>query len=379
VLLTGATGFLGTFLVHELLLRTKADVLCIVRAPSPEDGRRRIREALSGYELREAASDSRIVPVCGDLALPRFGLSGNEYEALADSVDAVYHNAASVNFVQPYAQLRAPNVMGTVEVLRFAALSRAKRVEYVSTLSVFGAPAYADAGWIREEDPPERYEGLEGGYAQSKWVAERLALAAAERGIAVRIYRPGRVVGDSRTGASNAADLASRFIRACIEIEGIPSGDVEFDLTPVDYVSAAIVHLSRQPWPNGACFHLVNPKPCRLPVLAYAIRDAGYVLDPLPYDVWRARLVEAAADPARSHLLPLLPLFEEGRDGEHDEPEAPEDPASSAGSLRFDDRNAREGLQGTGIACAAADISLLQGYISYFVRRGYLQAPPSGR
>src|SRR5262249_24595470 len=147
---------------------TRSELLCMVRASTPEEGRQRIRKALERYELGEVASDSRIVPLCGDLAKPRFGLSDHSYHTLADSVGAIYHNGASVNFVQPYSLLRPANVMGTIEVLRLAALSRNKHVEYVSTLSVFGSPAYVDAGWIREDELPDRCEGLEGGYAQSK-------------------------------------------------------------------------------------------------------------------------------------------------------------------------------------------------------------------
>ncbi|HKQ62597.1 MAG TPA: amino acid adenylation domain-containing protein, partial [Candidatus Polarisedimenticolaceae bacterium] len=369
VLLTGATGFLGAFLARELLESGVADLVCLVRAPTPAEGRLRIRAALESYGLWEAAYEQRLSAVCGDLARPRFGLRPQAFAELAQAVDRVYHNGAAVNFVQPYSLLRAANVGGTVEVLRLATLAPLP-VDYVSTISVFGAPEARSEGWVREEDRPP-HAGLAGGYAQSKWVAERLVLAAAERGLAVRVYRPGRVAGDSRSGTANADDLTGRFIRACADIGAIPEEEVEFDLTPVDYVSAAIVRLSTQAWPSGACFHLVNPRSCRLTVLARALGASGYAVEPLSYARWRERLAAAAASSGRGYLLPLLTVFGESAEG----------PADSAGeespppSLRFDDRNAREGLRGSGITCAPPDEALLQKYLVDFVRRGQLRPP----
>ncbi len=181
ILLTGATGFLGAFLLRELLKRTGAEVYCLVRARSPEEARKKILRNLEQYELRGARSSQRIVPVCGDLAQPMLGLAAEEYQKLAAAVDAIYHNGAYVNFVYPYAVLKPVNVTGTVEVLRLAARAKVKPVHFVSTISVFDSPEYGPIGRIAENQPLEIVAGLQGGYAQSKCVAEKIVRMAAAR------------------------------------------------------------------------------------------------------------------------------------------------------------------------------------------------------
>ena len=68
-----------------------------------------------------------MIPVCGDLAEPRLGLSPQDFDSLAATIDAVYHNGAYVNFVYPYQVLKPANVAGTVEVLRLATQPRSSR------------------------------------------------------------------------------------------------------------------------------------------------------------------------------------------------------------------------------------------------------------
>ena len=128
-----------------------------------------------------------MVPVCGDLARPRLGLSPEAFDSLAASIDVVYHNGAYVNFVYPYQVLKPANVGGTVEVLRLATQTKVKPLHFVSTVSVFDAPEYDSASpeyggpAIAEDHPLPAVGSLRGGYAQSKCVAEKLVRTAAER------------------------------------------------------------------------------------------------------------------------------------------------------------------------------------------------------
>jgi FlaA1/EpsC-like NDP-sugar epimerase len=97
VLLTGATGFLGSFLLSELLRRTRTDVYCLVRAADAEEGGERLRRVLRAYALWDEELSSRIVPVVGNLSEPLLGLGSRRFEELAGKIDAVYHSGASVN------------------------------------------------------------------------------------------------------------------------------------------------------------------------------------------------------------------------------------------------------------------------------------------
>ena len=132
---------------------------------------------------------------------------------------------------------------GTLEVLRLACRSRRKPIHFVSTVSVF--PGTAPAGAVfAEDDDLAAAEGLADGYAQSKWVAERLMLQAAARGLPVTVYRPGRITGDSRTGVCQVDDFFYRLVRGCLQLGAAPDQDARLDLTPVDFVGKALVRLS---------------------------------------------------------------------------------------------------------------------------------------
>src|SRR4029078_153461 len=123
----------------------------------------------------------------GDLAAPRFGLSEEAFRVLAGRVDALYHNGAWVNFTYPYKILKPSNVLGTVEVLRLAALGRVKPVHYIS--SIAGIPeieyGYREDPTVLEDDHLDSISGLFGGYGETKWVGEQLCRSARSRGIPV--------------------------------------------------------------------------------------------------------------------------------------------------------------------------------------------------
>ncbi len=120
-------------------------------------------------------------------------------------------------------------------------------MHFVSTLSVFLPRSKSAADVVREEDDPDDVGGLDDGYAQSKWVAERLVMAARARGLPVCIYRPARITGHSQTGLSHTSDFLCRFIKGCIQLGTMPDWDIPMDMAPVDFVSKSIVYLSRQP------------------------------------------------------------------------------------------------------------------------------------
>jgi acyl carrier protein len=120
VFLTGATGFLGAFLLDGLLSSTNARVHCLVRQRGDDDGMESIETNLRRYGLWQTEWEERIVPVAGDLGEPLFGMVDEGFDELAKEVDLIIHAAAVVNLVYPYSALKAANVGGTREVLRLA-------------------------------------------------------------------------------------------------------------------------------------------------------------------------------------------------------------------------------------------------------------------
>ncbi|MCC6191127.1 MAG: amino acid adenylation domain-containing protein [Anaerolineales bacterium] len=360
--LTGATGFLGAFLLHDLLATTPATVHCLVRATDAQAGRQRLRANLAAYGVWEETYASRIEPVLGDLAEPLLGLSEPAFAQLASLVDTIYHNGAMVNFVHGYAAHKPANVLGTQAILQLAVTGRIKPVHFVSTLSVFHTATHTGGQTFREDDELVRVGVPYGGYAQSKWVSEQLMLQAAARGLPVAIYRPGPIAGHSQTGAWNTTDFIGNLTSVCLSMNAVPHLDLPVDIVPVDYVSASIVALARRSASPGRVFHLCNPQPMPFGHLVDWARSHGYALRSLPFDAWQSELLNLAARFPASVNSPFLPLIE---DVTLDQVFMP----------RFDCRNTLAGLAGTGVRCPPLDAGLLDHYLNTLLRSGLAPRP----
>jgi thioester reductase-like protein len=366
-LLTGGTGFLGAFLLHELLARTRADLYCLVRAATLEEGRKRIQDALASFGLEEEGKSPRIVPLPGDLSRPCLGLSPERFAELASEIDVIYHNGAVVSALYPYSVHKPANVLGTREVLRLAGRGRVKPVHYVSTTGVVPWTNEASSRTIPEELDLDGAPLPTDGYSQSKWVAERMVAEAGARGFPVCVYRPGRISGHSVTGVSNPNDLFARVLKVGIESGELPqlASSLVTDLVPVDYVSQALVHLSMREDSIGRVFHLVNPHPIAWQDFIDLIGELGYPLRQVPYTTWAARW-KRDLEETGNHPLAGLDLTSVMR------------PDGSWLQLPvFDCRQTVDRLAGTGIACPAIDASLMATYFSHWVEREYLR-PPAG-
>ncbi|WP_333735926.1 non-ribosomal peptide synthetase [Streptomyces sp. IBSBF 2806] len=311
LLLTGATGFLGCWLLRELASVPGHTVTCLVRADDANAALARLHTTADRYGITGGIDWERVRAVPGDLARPRMGLSDADHDELAGSVEAVHHAAAHINFVLPYASVKPANVDGLRSVLEFAATGRLKHVHHMSTVAVF-APG-REGGTITEEAVPDRCEGLGIGYTQSKWVAEGIARLARERGMPVTVYRIGRISGDSVTGACQADDFLWRQIKSFIELGSAPPAEeLTTDLLPVDFVGRAVAALSREPSADGATYHLFHPRGSDFTPVHAAVRDCGHPLDTVPAEEWLTRLEESARRPGGNALAAAVPLFREG-------------------------------------------------------------------
>jgi amino acid adenylation domain-containing protein/thioester reductase-like protein len=366
VFLTGATGFLGAFLLHELLQQTQATIYCLVRAATVEEGRHKIQQNLERYLLWSGELSPRIVPLPGDLSQPSLGLSAATFRELALKVDLIYHNGASVNLVYSYSALRSANVMGTLEILRMASQGKVTPVNFISTTDVFSSSYSSRKKAIREDSELDEGNKLDKGYAQTKWVAEKLLTAANLRGIPVCIYRPGMLTGHSQTGVVQTNDLMCRIIKGMIQLESAPNLNQWVNMTPVDYASKAIIYLSRQPSLIGKNFHIVNPHTLLWSKLINEIRSFGYPIQLISHEEWQTDLLQEKDNA----LTPLLPLF------------IKDDEASMTylenfllASQAFDCQDTLEGLAETSIVCPPVDNRLFNTYFAYFIRSGFLPPP----
>lgn len=368
VFLTGGTGFLGAYLIRELIARTPARIYCLVRAETERAAFERVRRNAQHYRIWSDAWAERVAPVVGDIARPGMGIAPATFEQLSRTIDAIYHSAALLNFMYPYAGLKDVNVRGTEECLRLACRSRPKAFHHVSTFSVFDNPSYY-TGEAQEDDPLDHPDGYFVGYIESKWVAEKLVHLARARGLPCTIYRPGEVSGDVVSGVWNA-DAVVRYLVSTIQLGAMPDVAVRFRITPVDYVARAIVALSLLPGSAGRAFNLVNEDSKSFRELVGFAREAGYPVSLLPLPEWKERLF--GADPSNA-LKPLEPLFrDEGQDGAGGITER----LSRAGA-RISVAEAARALGPLGVSCPKVDSQLMATYFRSFVEAGYLAAPPA--
>jgi amino acid adenylation domain-containing protein/thioester reductase-like protein len=360
VFLTGSTGFLGAFLLDALLRRTDAEIHCLVRPREDSDPMSPIRDNLRRYSLPEPQEMARrVVPVAGDLGEPLFGMMEETFGELAREVDVVIHAGAIVNLVYPYEALAPANVGGTREVLRLACLHKVKPVHHVSTNGIFPA----GHGLCEEDvDLDGLADALEDGYGQSKWVAEKQVFQAAERGLPVRVYRPGNLSGHSITGASNPRDFLGALLVDSLrfglapEIEGW-----HLEMTPVDFAAETICYLAAEPDAPGRTFHLANPDPPPASEVFSWLEGLGYHLERLPYPEWlearRARAPQQADDFVGGVLGSGTQEMWDGN--------------------TYDDRNTRRALRSSGLERPVIDAALLERYAWYFAGQKRVQAPPA--
>ncbi|MBD2472683.1 non-ribosomal peptide synthetase [Nostoc sp. FACHB-145] len=366
ILLTGATGFLGAFLLYELLQKTTADIYCLIRAKTTAIATERLQNHLKSYLLWNESFNQRIIPLIGDLSQPLLGLSSEQFAAIASQIDVIYHNGAFVNFTYPYSQLKAANVLGTQEILRLAAQTKVKPVHFISTIGVIGA-ADSAVELIQEHTPINHSQNISSGYTQSKWVAEKLVQIAGDRGIPISIYRPGRISGDSKTGVCNPDDHTFRMIRGCIQLGSVPKQDAMVNLTPVDYASQAIIYLSQQPTSLGKVFHIINPQPLHWREVVNSIVSFGYPLQQIYYPEWHSKLLKEIERSPENALYPLIGTLTDSESQNTNTEDSP--------NQQIDFQNTLTGLAETTIICPPLDRQLLTTYLSYLISRGSLENP----
>jgi thioester reductase-like protein len=362
IFLTGVTGFIGAFLLEELLQQTQADIYCLVRASDIESGKQRIQKNLESYCIWDESKSSRINPIVGDLSQQFLGLTDEQFKLIAEKIDVIYHCGAQVKWTYPYKFLKPSNVLGTLEIIRLACQSKIKPLHFISTVGVFSSPDYG-ASIVTEQEHLENSGKIYGGYSQSKWIAEKLVSIAGSRGLPITIHRP-NTEGHSKTGVFNKHDHLCKIIKGCIQLGSVPT-DLDWIVAsaPIDFVSKAIIYLSKQRESLGKVFHLVNPNPIPWNELINLIYDFGYPLKRLDYTVWKKTLMEHIQHHRENELYTLSPLFSD-------------DLLEHVKLPIFDCQNLLDGLKKTSILCPQIDSNLLSTYFSYFVQSGFLKASP---
>lgn len=364
IFLTGATGFLGAHLIQAFIERyPKEDLMitCLVRAGSKEAGMERVIKNMQHYNCWDDSYKPYIKIVTGDLSNYHLGMSDNDYQMVVEETDAIFHNGAVLNFVYPYEFLKMTNVNGTIETLRIACEGTPKYYHYISSYSVYDTPDKTGKR-VYENDPLTTSVGFALAYSETKWVSEKLTKIAEGRGLRTVIYRPGDITGTKR-GIWEVDDMVSRVIVSAIEMKAFPRSNYCMHMTPVDYVAAAIAHISRKKEAVGQAFNVINPRSVTMKQLISDIRKCGYTIHYIPFPIWRKRLKESTAE--QNSLVLLESLFEAGTD-------------ANPGMMRhfigkdttYDTSKTELLLNGSDIKCPVVDTKMIAAYLRYFKKLG---------
>jgi len=257
ILLTGGTGFLGPYLLDNLLRQTKRKIYVLVRAKHQHHAKIRLRTGFIKNKIftpfiKKCFQEGGILPICGDLAQPNLGLSKDLWNQLSQEIDIIYHNGALVNYLQSYEALRPTNVLGTHELLKLATTHHLKEFNYISTTFIFG---WSIKPFLLEEDSNKEMEGLDFGYSQSKWVAEQLVIQAFEKGLSGRIFRPA-LITPSQIGNASSMDITLMLFAFMINHSVSCSAKNQMSLMPVDIVAQHIIGIAKQTASINKTFHL---------------------------------------------------------------------------------------------------------------------------
>ncbi len=282
VLLTGATGFVGAFLLRKLL-DIYPKIICLVRAESQESAKSRLEDSLRRYHLYAADFQHKITVIQGDLSREQLGLNASDYSVLANQVDIIYHCGAMVNFMKNFDVMKQANVGATFELLKIAQTKKRKQFNYISTMGVFSqkGSTFSENASIQDQE-----HFRDRGYETTKWIAEGLIEKAREMGIDANVFRLGRITGDHQNGIARSDDFFHRFLEGCVQMKMFPAEllDVHTDLTPVDIATDAIVALAQKTG-NGV-YHILNEKQASYRSMLNTFEMQGLALKVVAYDVW---------------------------------------------------------------------------------------------
>ena len=393
IFLTGATGFLGAYIIKDLMERSSRVKKLIAHVRGVKDSEAahdRVRRCLQGYGLWQDQWSGRLRCVVGDLSQPQLGIEDQTWRKLAEEVDVVIHNGAIVHWVKPYQDMKAPNVLSTLDAMKLCNKGKPKSFTFVSSTSVLDNDHYVDLSQqnistgeealSEEDDLQGSRSNLGTGYGQTKWVSEQLVRAAGARGLRGSVIRPGYVLGDSESGVCNTDDFLIRMLKGCIQLSARPHIVNTVNAVPVNHVARVVVAAALNPLDEGQhVVHVTAHPRLRMHEYLSLLDYYGFNIPEVSYDSWKNKLeqyVSAGGQEKDQEQHALMPLYHFCANDLPATTRAPElDDANAVQILKADADNWTGVDESAGYGITREDVGR---YLRYLAEVRFL-AWPSGR
>lgn len=308
VLLTGATGLLGTSLLYDLCNEFPGrKIICLVRANNDHEAKIRLAQSLNKYGIDTSSISADVSIVAGDFTKNNLGIAEEQFLKLLLEVSEVVHNGALVNHALNYESLKESNVTCLQHIFSFCSSGILKKLHFISTLGVFDK---SKTTFFSEEIIQELYPDNLSGYSQSKWVAENLVFQAGMQGIPTAIYRPGLMSGRSGSGIVDTEKYwIILFIKAAIRHKIFPRESISsIRILPVDVVSSSIAKLIKLNNQNKPIFNITHPQSLESKLILKELKELYPYIQAIPFQDWKNTIRQSIhpEDIILAHILPDL-------------------------------------------------------------------------
>lgn len=367
ILLTGATGYLGSHLLHELLYQSTATVYCLVRPSKLMEPYIRLEQVMTGYfgEDIKSRMDKRVIAIQGDLEQESLGLGAEDLALIEARIDSIIHCGAEVKHFGDAGYFARVNVESTDRLLALAQKKPNTRFHFISTLGIPEDLALGGQWEAIVAGAGYEESSIENVYTNSKLEAEKLVIKAGkERGIPAAVYRVGNLSCHSENGIfqKNIDNNAFyRMLKAMVLLKKAPSVKWQVDITPINYAGEAITALLLQQETVGRVFHICNPVAIPYEDMVEHFKDYGYdiaLMDWKEYEEW---LLDPQQPKNKEGLELAMAQFE--GDG------------AKNSVYRYTCPQTSEFLRNTGVKCALPDKPFFEKMMDYAAGIGYFVKP----
>ncbi len=259
VFLTGCTGFLGSHLMIDYLrIKSCKRIIVHVRASTTQEAVDKIVNSVSTYhnmsyaQLTELCTD-RLLIATGDLSKPKLGMNDTDYQSLLNHINIIVHNGAEVDWLKSYDQLEAVNVNSTIEIINLAAKCKTfVKLNFISSTAIFDNVYHNSKQTISNTEvfPDKAVDTIQGGYAETKFVADTLVRLARRKGIICNVFRTGYLICDTKHYKWIERDFLVKMLKYCVSSRTIPltpiNNSLIFNMMPVDLASSVILKCSER-------------------------------------------------------------------------------------------------------------------------------------